>query len=107
MLRESKHLVIILVRNGRQQHQTSAEAFDIFAGVLVPDIEEPPAGLVSSQTPSDLAEHIVHYGDYAYLGKAHNEVLDWCRRHGQEPTGLPTCFRVTFLQRRHPMAWCS
>jgi effector-binding domain-containing protein len=59
----------------------------IIAGVLVPEATATPEGLETIQTPTGYAAHLVHFGDYAGLGRAHEGILTWCRTNQRKTTG--------------------
>lgn len=59
----------------------------IVAGVLTKDGLPPPAGLELMETPSGPAVRLVHYGEYGGLGKAHQQIREWCQKNGRVTSG--------------------
>ena len=65
----------------------AAGAGDVTFGVGVKGAFTGHPPLVAAQTPSGVAAHVTHWGDYSGLGAAHAAVTSWCRETGKTLAG--------------------
>jgi hypothetical protein len=71
-------------RNVALYHGADGQGAELEAGVEVSQAFTPSATVACSRTPSGLAAHTTHVGDYQLLGQAHEAVIHWLEGGGKK-----------------------
>jgi effector-binding domain-containing protein len=61
---------------------------DVEIGVEVADSFTGDGTVSCSATPAGTVATTAHFGPYDSLGEAHKAVVEWCRDHHRDPTGM-------------------